>query len=41
MEQTSPGEENRRKGLLANRCPLQLVEPGAADSSNRKGVINE
>jgi hypothetical protein len=35
------GEDNRRKELPANHCPLQLAEPGAADSLNRKGENDE
>jgi hypothetical protein len=34
-------EENRRNELTANRCPLQLAEPGAVDSSNPKGETDE
>jgi hypothetical protein len=41
IEQTFPGEDNRRKEQQANRCPLQQAEPGAADSSNRKGETDE
>jgi hypothetical protein len=35
------GEDNRRKELTANRCPLQLVKPHAADSYNPNGETDE